>query len=105
MGVKGQHIGDAHVLQLLQGKGTVQGFPVASAVLPASVEQGHNHVDSVGLTAGRLNQPLQVLEMVVGRHVVLLTEIIVGTAVVSHIYDEEQIISTHCGIDHSLSVA
>ncbi len=41
-------------------------FSIAAAVLTPAVEQGHNDCDAVRLTAGGLNQPLQVLEMVVG---------------------------------------
>ena len=55
MGVKGNNIGNSHSLQFLQRAGAVQGFPVAAAVLAPAVQQGHNHADPVGLSAGGLN--------------------------------------------------
>lgn len=95
VGVKGDHVVHTHVLQLLQGKGAVQRLPVASAVLPPAIEQGHHHGQAVGLAHGRLDQPLQVLKMVIGRHVVFLAKILVCAAVVAHIHNKVQVIAPH----------
>ena len=48
VGIEGDDVAHAHLLQLLQGHGAVQGFPLGALVLPALVEEGHDHVDPVG---------------------------------------------------------
>lgn len=105
VGVKGDHVVHAHGLQLLQREGAVQRFPVAAAVLPSAVEQGHHHGDAVGLAHGGLDQPLQVLVMVVGGHVVLLAKVLVGAAVVAHIHHKVQVIAPHGALQNALAIA
>ena len=105
VGVKGDHVVHAHGLQLLQREGAVQRFPVAAAVLPSAVEQGHHHGDAVGLAHGGLDKPLQVLVMVVGGHVVLLAKVLVGAAVVAHIHHKVQVIAPHGALQNALAIA
>ena len=105
VGVKGDHVFHAHALQLLQGEGAVQGLTIASSVLPSAVKQGHHHGDAVGLAHSRLNQPLQVLIVVIGGHVILFAKVLVGAAVVAHIHHKVQVIASHRALQDALAVA
>ena len=105
VGVKGDDVGHPHALQLLQRIGAVQAFPVGAAVLAAAVEQRHDDGDAVGLAAGGLDQPLQVLVVVVGAHAVFRAEQPVLAAVVAHIHHEVEIVAPHGALDHALAVA
>ena len=105
VGVKGDDVGDAHGLQLLQRDGAVQAFPVGAAVLAAAVQQRHNDAHALGFAAGGLDQTFQVLEMVVRGHKVLMAENLVFLVVIAHVYDEIDIVAAHGGADEALAVA
>ena len=70
MSVKCDDIIHAHMDQLLEGQGTVQGFPPCSFVLAAFIQEWHEHIDSSGLSSHSGDDPFQILKMIVGRHVV-----------------------------------
>ena len=102
--VKGDDVGNAQLAQLLKGHGTVQGFAVIAPVLAAAVQQGHDDVDAVCFAARRLDDPLQILKMVVGGHGVFLAEQLVGAAVIAHIHQDEQVVTANAGFDDALAV-
>ena len=58
----------------------------------------------MGLAHGGLDQPLQILVVVVGGHVVLLAKVLVGAAVVAHIHHKVQVIPTHRALQNALAV-
>ena len=58
MCIKCNDIGNAHLFQFLQCTSTVQRFSVVSPVLSATVENRHDDIDTVCLTAGSLNDSL-----------------------------------------------
>ena len=103
--VKRHNVLHAKGLQLLQGHGAIQAFAVIAAVLAAAVQKGHHHADAVRLAAGRLNQALQILKMVVRAHAVFVAENFVLAAVVAHIHNEEQVIAANGRFNQALAVA
>ena len=105
MGIKGDDVLDAYVAQLLQGKGAVQALTADAAMLAAAVQAGHNDADAVGAACNGLDQTHQVLEMVVGREVVLIAEQLIGNAVVARIDENIQVIATGRSFDQALCIA
>ena len=91
--VKGDNVLDTHILKLLKGESAVQGFPAGAAVLPAFVKEGHDHVDAVGLSGGGGNHTLQVLIMIVRRHMVFMAADRISQAVIADIYHNKEIAS------------
>ena len=65
MGVKGNDLRDAVILELAQSERRIQGFPARALVLPALIEERHDDADAVRLSVGCGNDALQVLKMVV----------------------------------------
>ena len=102
--VEGDYAGNAHALKLLQHYCAVERFAICTAMLTATVEQRHNYADSVCLSADRLNDSLKILIVVVGRHTVDATEIVVGAAIVSDVDENEDVVTANGGFDQSLSV-
>ena len=105
MGIEGNDVLNTHALQLLQSNRAVQAFPGNTPVLPAAVQTGHDNRHTVGSACHCLNQPLQVRKVVIRRHMVFLTEQIIGQAVVAGVYDEENIVSPDRLLDEALCVA
>ena len=91
MRVEGDDIVDAHADQLLQRDRAVKRFACGALVLAALIEIGHDHGDPAGFTADRSDRSLEVLIVVVRRHVVLKTEHLIGLAVVDDICDQVQV--------------
>ena len=79
--------------QLLKGQSAVQGFPPCSFVLAAFIQEGHDNIHSSGLSAYCGNDPLQILKMIVRRHVVQMTAQRVGQRIVADIHHEIEIVS------------
>ncbi len=77
--------------QFLQSQGTVQGFPFAALVLASLIEKRHDHIDTVRFSVGCGNDTLQILIVVVRRHMIFVTADRVGQAVVQHIGKDEKI--------------
>ena len=100
-----QDVGNAHALQFLQCAGAVQGFPVIPAMLTTAVQNRHNHIDTVCLTADSLNNPLQILIVVIRRHSVFLIVHLILNVIVAHIYNDEQISAADSRLNQSLAVA
>ena len=103
--IEGDDVGDSHALQLLQSGRAVERLAVVAAMLTAAVEDRHDHVDPVRLAAGRLDDTLEILKMVVGRHHVFLAEHGVGAVVVAYVHHDEQVHAAHAFTQHTLAVA
>ena len=60
----------AHSSQLLQTKCAVERLSSRSLVLAALIQEWHNDIDSAGFSTDGCDDTLQILEVVVRRHVV-----------------------------------
>ena len=105
MGIKGDDIAYAHAFQILQGHGTVQTLAGRTAVLPSLIEHGHNHVNTLGLSANGGNDPLQVHEVIVRAHGDLLAIHIIGAVVSAHITENIDVITANGFLNHTLALA
>ena len=101
MGIKGDDVLNADIAQLLQRKSAVQALAADAAMLAAAVQAGHNDADAVGAACNGLDQTHQVLEMVVGREMVLIAEQLVGNAVVARIDEDIQVVATGRSLDQA----
>ena len=90
--VNGDNIGNAHSLELLKRYCAVEGLTIASSVLASAVKQRHDHIDTVGLSACRLDNSHQIHVVIVGGHAVLLVEELILAAIVSYVYKDKQIL-------------
>ena len=103
--VKGDDILNTHTLQLLQRDGAVQTLTDNTTVLPSAVQTGHNDRHAVSSAGNSLNQTLQVREMVIGGHMVLLTKQVVGQAVITGIHNEENVVTPNGLLDQAFGIA
>ena len=103
--VEGQQVGDAHVLEFLQHDGTVQGLAEAALVLTSAIQDRHDDGDTVSLASYGLDDPLQILIMIVRRHMILIAKQVVGAPVIAYIYEDVQVSSTYGLIDDALGIA
>ncbi|EFB76105.1 hypothetical protein SUBVAR_05891 [Subdoligranulum variabile DSM 15176] len=104
MGIKGDDILDAYRAQLLQGERAVQTLAADAAMLAAAVQAGHDDADAVGTAGNRLDQTHQILEVIVGREVILVPEQLVGNTVVARIDEDKQIVAAGRGLDQALGI-
>ena len=95
VGVEGQDVVNAHADQLLQSDGAVQGLLSGTDLLSGLVEIGHDDGDAPGLAAGSGDDPLEVGEMIVRRHVVVVAEHPVGLAEVDNVDKDIQVHAAH----------
>ena len=72
-------------------------------MLAALIEVGHDHGDPSGLSADGSDRSLEVLVVIVRRHVVFKTKHLVGLAVIDDISKKIEIHSPHGLGDHSLT--
>ena len=91
VGVKGDNILHPHIGQLLKSQGAVQRLSPASLMLSALIEEGHNHIDPAGLSSHRRDQSLQILIMIIRRHVVHLSAHGIGETVIADVNQQIQI--------------
>ena len=105
MGVKGNNILHAHIHQFSQGPGAVQRLPARPLMLAAFIKKRHNHVDPARFSAYRRDHPLQILEMIVRRHMVLDPAKRISQAVIAHIHHQVQIIAPNRLQKFTLSLA
>ena len=89
--VEGDDVGNAHPGQFLQSQGTVERFPFAALVLASLIEKGHDHIDTARFSVCCGNDTLQILIVVVRRHMVFVTADRVSQAVVQHIGKDKKI--------------
>ena len=93
VGVKGDDVADTHIHQFLQRQGAVQRLPLGPFVLSALIQEGHDHIQPVGLAVGGGDDPFKILIMIVRGHMVHMSVNGVGKAVVAHIHHEKQVFS------------
>ena len=93
MGIEGNNVIHSHVGKLLEGQRAIQRLPAVPFVLPALVQKRHHHRDPSCLSAHGSNNPLQILEMIVGRHVVHPPAEGVCQAVIADIHHNKQIVA------------
>ena len=105
MSIKSDDVAHTHGLQLLQGHSAVQTFAHHTAMLTAAVQAGHNNRHTVCLAGHCLDQALQVGEVIVRRHVVLVVEQLVGHTVVAGIDHDEDIVAAHRLLHQTLGIA
>ena len=102
MRVKGDDVGDAHILEFLKTHGTVQALTGGTAVLTAFVEHRHDHCDAFCLTAHGGNDPLQVGKMLIRTHGDRLPEHPVFDIVCAGVAENIHIITADTLLDHAL---
>lgn len=73
-------------------------------MLTAAVQAGHDDRHAVCLTGDRLDQALEVGEVVIGREVILIAEQVVGHTVVPRIDHDEDIVAADGFLDQTLGV-
>ena len=73
-------------------------------MLSAAVEYRHDNADTVSLTACSLDYSLEILEMIVGRHSILMTEVVILYVIISYVNDYEKVFSADGRLDKALSV-
>ena len=74
-------------------------------MLAAAVQAGHDDADAVGAACNGLDQTHQVLEVVVRGEVVLISEQLIGNAVVARIDEDIQVVAAGGRLDETLCVA
>ena len=104
VGIKGDDVAHAHGLQLLQGHSAVQTLANHAAMLTAAVQAGHDNGHTVCLTGHCLDQALEVGKVVIRGEVVLITEQVVGNAVIARIDNDKDIVAAHRLPDQALCV-
>ena len=75
-----------HAYQLLQCQRTVQRLTGRSLVLTALVQERHDDRDTTGLTTDCCDDTLQILIVIIGRHMILITAQGISHGVVQYIY-------------------
>ena len=104
MGIKGDDIFHAHIHKLLESHGAVQGLTPGSLVLAALIEERHDDIQTAGLAVGSSNDSLEILEMVVGRHVIDISGDTVGHAVIADINHKIEVIATDRFLQFALAL-
>ena len=98
--VEGDDVFYAHSSQLLQTKCAVERLSSRSLVLAALIQEWHNDIDSAGFSTDGCDDTLQILEVVVRRHVVGVAAQRIGQAVVADIEQNVDIVTA----DRSLMI-
>ena len=62
-------------------------------MLTAAVEAGHNHGNTVCTACNRLDQALQICKMIIGRHIVLMAEQVIGQAIVTGVNNQKNVMT------------
>ena len=73
-------------------------------MLAALVEERKDHGDPVRFSAGRGNDALEILKMVVRGHMVFLAADLIGNAVIRHVAKDEEITAADRIEDRGLSL-
>ena len=103
MGVEGDDFGDTVVLKLPERHRRVKRLTAGPLVLTALVQKRHDDADAVRLAVGGGDDPLQILKVVVRRHMVDPAADFVGNAVVHDIRDDIEIRTADRLADHRLA--
>ena len=105
MCVEGQDIGHAHVDQLLQHDCAVQRLARGTLVLAPLVQHRHDDRDAACFAADGGDDALEICIVVIGAHALILSEHLVGDAVVEHIAEDVHILPPHRLLDGCFSFA
>mgnify|MGYP000231819905 FL=1 len=103
--VEGDDVFYAHSSQLLQTKCAVERLSSRSLVLAALIQEWHNDIDSAGFSTDGCDDTLQILEVVVRRHVVGVAAQRIGQAVVADIEQNVDIVTADRFVDDTLCLA
>ena len=91
MRVKSENVVDTHAHELLKRDRAVEGLPGGALLLAALIEIRHDHSDPAGLSADGSDDPLEVLEVIVGRHMILESEHFICLAVVDDVGEKIEV--------------
>ena len=105
MRVKGDDVRHAQIHQLLQGHGAVKRLAARALMLTAFIQKRHDNVDAVRVCDRHADQSLQILEMIVRRHVIFEPVHLVSEAVVGDIGDDKQVRSSNGFIDNAFGLS
>ena len=105
VGIEGNDVGHAVLLQFLQSKGAIQAFAGGTLVLPALVQHRHDNVDALGFAADSGDDALQILEVVVGGHGHFHAVHVKGFVVGAYVDDDVDVVPAHAFFDDALAFA
>jgi hypothetical protein len=91
--------------QLLKGYRAVKRFTARPLMLSALVKEGHYHGDAPCFSAYGGDQTLEILIMIIGRHVVFVTAERIGKTVVADVNKKIEIGTSDRFVDRSLGFA
>ena len=84
--IKSDDVVYTHAYQLLQCQCTVQRLTGSSLVLTTLVQERHDDRNTTGLTTDCCDDTLQILIVIIGRHMILITTQGISHGVVQYIY-------------------
>ena len=96
-------VGYAHGSQLLKRKRAVQGFTHGTFMLSSFIKERHDYGDAFCLAVCGRDDPFQILIVVIGRHMVLMTAYGIGKTVICNINEYEEIASANGFVDLSFT--
>ena len=99
MSVKSDDVGNTHVNQLLQSHCTVQRLTFAAFMLSSFIQERHNNIDTMRFSGSSSDDTFQILEMIIRRHMILITAYLISNTVVGDIAKNEKIHSTDRFVD------
>ena len=105
VGVEGDNVLYAHRGQLLQAECAVERLSSGSFMLTAFVQEWHNNIDSTGFSTDSCNDTLQILEMVIRRHVVCVAAKRIRQTVIADIKQNVDIISADRFVDDTFCLS
>ena len=103
MCIKSDDVGYAHIHKFLKCKRAVERFALCSLMLSAFVQKRHNNADSFCFSCSGRDDSLQILIMVVRRHVVFVAAYFIGETVIADINENIQVGAADRIIDMSFS--
>ena len=105
MSVKSDYIFYSHAYKFLKRQSAVQRLSGASFVLPAFIEERHNDINSPPLASDSSNHSLQILEMIIRRHMIRSAGQGIGDIVIAYIYHQVKIFAADRFFQDSLCLA
>ncbi len=102
--IKGDEILDAEIHQLPEHVGSVQRFPSRALVLSSLVQKRHDNGNSGGLAVDGGDDALEILKVIIRRHMVDKAVHLIGQRIVGHIGQDEDVLAAAGVLDHALSL-
>ena len=103
MRVEGDDVVDTHFHKFLQSDRAVQRLPHGTLVLSSFIQVWHDNGDASCLAADRGDDTLEVLIMIVRRHVVHLAEHLIGFTVIDDINEKIEVHAAHGTLHNALA--